>query len=205
MSRRLIACGFLGLALVVSACGGKDAATGSGPSTAKQTPSSSSATSSAASSTRAATPSTTAAAAQAPQSTKCVGDSLAAKVEMGDAGAGNRYAKLIFTNIGTAPCTLTGYSGFQLLANGANVTTSTKRVLDPGPSTVTLAPNASAAANLHWTVVPTGSESETGPCESEANAAAAIAPDDTKQIEFPWTFGPVCAAGEIQMSAFYAA
>jgi len=197
MSRRLIACGFLGLALVVSACG-KEAATGSGPSTSKQSPVSSS-------STLAAVSSAAEAAAQAPQSTKCVGDSLAAKVEMGDAAAGNRYAKLVFTNIGPTTCTLTGYSGFQLLANGANIDTSTKRVLDPGPSTVALARNASATANLRWTVVPSASESVTTPCEPEANAAAAIAPDDTKRIEFPWTFGPVCGAGEIQMSAFYAA
>lgn len=201
MSRRLIACGFLGLALVASACG-REAATGSAPSASRQAVQSSA---SSASSAPSAGPSTSAAAAQAPQPTKCAGDSLSAKVEVGDAGAGNRYAKLLFTNIGAAPCTLTGYSGFQLMANGTNIATSTKRVLDPGPSTVTLAPNASAAANLRWTVVPTGTESVTEPCEPEANAAAAIAPDDTKQIELPWSFGPVCGAGEIQMSAFYAA
>ncbi|MEO6084381.1 MAG: DUF4232 domain-containing protein [Umezawaea sp.] len=200
MDRRLIACGFLGLALVVSACGAKQAATGTASSTAEQ-PS----TTAAASAPAVTPPSTSSAATPPPQSTKCVADSLSAKVEMSDAAAGSRYAKLVFTNIGTTPCTLTGYSGFQLRANGADVATSTKRVLDPGPSTVALEPKASAAANLRWTVVPTGAESVEGPCEPEANAAAAIAPDDTKQVELPWTFGPVCGAGEIQMSAFYAA
>jgi uncharacterized protein DUF4232 len=200
MDRRLIACGFLGLALVVSACGAKQAATGSASSTAKQPP-----TSSVASTPAVPLSSTSPAAAPPPRSTKCVADSLSAKVEMGEPAAGNRYAKLVFTNIGTTPCTLTGYSGFQLRANGADIATSTNRVLDPAPSTVALAPKASAAANLHWTVVATGSESADGPCEPEANAAAAIAPDDTKQIELPWTFGPVCGAGAIDMSAFYAA
>jgi len=204
MSRRLIACGFLGLALLVSACGAKQAATGGTPSTSKQAASSSAPapSSTSAPSSQATQPP---AVAQAPQTTKCVGDSLSAKVDMEDAGAGQRHAKLVFTNIGAAPCTLTGYSGFQLLANGANITTSTKRDLDPGPTTITVAPGATAVANLGWTVVPSGDESVTGPCEPEANAAAAIAPDDTKQIEFPWTFGPVCGAGEIKMSAFYAA
>jgi hypothetical protein len=199
MSRRLTACGFLGLALVVSACGAEQATSGgTTPSTSKSAPSPSSAPAP-------VTPTSTPQGAQAPQSAKCVGDSLSAKVEQEDAGAGQRYGKLVFTNIGTAPCTLTGYSGFQLLASGADVPTSTKRDLDPGPTTVTVAPNASAAANLRWTVVPTGDESVTGPCEPEANAAAAIAPDDTKQIEFPWTFGPVCGAGQIRLSAFYPA
>ncbi|HWO60144.1 MAG TPA: DUF4232 domain-containing protein, partial [Umezawaea sp.] len=188
MSRRLIACGFLGLALVVSACGDKQATSGGTPSTSKAAPSSSSPSSSSAT-TPVPPPqsSTPQAAAQAPQSTRCVGDSLAAKVEQEDAGAGQRYGKLVFTNIGAAPCTLTGYSGFQLLASGSNVPTSTERDLEPGPTTVTVAPNASAAANLRWTVVPTGDESVEGPCEPEANAAAAIAPDDTKPVEFPWT------------------
>ncbi|HEX6342723.1 DUF4232 domain-containing protein [Umezawaea sp.] len=205
MSRRLIACGFLGLALVVAACGTEQAADGGAvPSISKQAPSSSSAP---APSPQSPSPQSSAppAAAQAPQSTRCVGDSLSAKVEQEDAGAGQRYAELVFTNTGAAPCTLTGYSGFQLLADGVDVPTSTTRSLDPGPTTVTVAPNASAVANLRWTVVPTGDESVTGPCEPEANAAAAIAPDDTKRIEFPWTFGPVCGGGEIQMSAFYAA
>ncbi len=197
MSRRLIACGFLGLALVASGCGAEQPTSGGGPPTS--TPATSSA--SPVPPPRSSTPQ----AAQAPQSAKCVGDSLAAKVDVEDAGAGNRYAKLVFTNTGTAPCTLTGYSGFQLLADGADVPTSTKRVLDPGPMPVTVAPNAAALANLRWTVVPTGDESVTGPCQPEANAAAAIAPDDTERIEFPWTFGPVCGAGEIEMSAFYAA
>ncbi|MCS7479008.1 DUF4232 domain-containing protein [Umezawaea endophytica] len=205
MSRRPIACGFLGLALVVSACGDERTTSGGMPSIPTTAPSSTSST--APPSPTRSVPQSTAPqdAAQAPQSTKCVADSLAAKVEEEDAGAGQRYAKLVFTNIGTAPCTLTGYSGFQLLASGTAVPTSTKRDLDPGPTAVTVAPNASAKANLRWTVVPTGGESVTGPCEPEANAAAAIAPDDTEQIEFPWTFGPVCGAGQIQMSAFYPA
>jgi hypothetical protein len=198
MSRRPIALGFLGLVLVVSACGTERATSGETPSTSEQAPPSSSAP---------VPPpqSSTPQAAQAQQTAKCVGGSLSAKVEQEDAGAGQRYGELVFTNTGAAPCTLTGYSGFQLLANGANVPTATKRDLDPGPTTVTLAPNTSAADSLRWTVVPTGDESATGPCEPEPNAAAAIAPDDTEQIEFPWTFGPVCGGGQIRMSAFYPA
>jgi len=141
-----------------------------------------------------------------PDSTRCTAATLSGRVEPTEAAAGNRGGKLVVTNTGPAPCTLNGYSGFQLLdASGQPVATDLRRTRDPGPSPVTLAPQSSAAANLHWTVVPTGDEPVEQPCRPEAADAAAIPPDETQPLTVPWGLGPVCGGGKIEISAFYAA
>lgn len=205
--RRLVAFGALTVAL--TACGSPQQA--ADQQTIAVTPPSA-ASGTASSTTAAATPSaaeqpvppaqpTTAAAG----STRCTAASLAGSAQTTDAAAGNRYGKLVVTNNGSAPCTLNGYSGLQLLdAAGNPVPTNLQRKPDPGPSRVTLAPGASAAANLHWTVVPTGDEPVDGPCRPEATSAAAIPPDETQPVSLAWGLGPVCGGGKIEISAFYA-
>ncbi|NUT96610.1 MAG: DUF4232 domain-containing protein [Saccharothrix sp.] len=142
----------------------------------------------------------------APASTRCTAATLSGKVEPTDAGAGNRYGKFVVTNTGQALCTLNGYSGFQLQdANGQPVPTDLQRTQNPGPSPVPLAPGASAAANLHWNVVPAGDEPVDRPCQPEASGAAAIPPDETQPMSVAWGLGPVCGGGKIEISAFYAA
>ncbi|MFD0203541.1 MULTISPECIES: DUF4232 domain-containing protein [Saccharothrix] len=141
-----------------------------------------------------------------PASGRCTAAVLAGSVRPGDAGAGNRYGKLVVTNNGAAPCTINGYSGLQLLdAAGNPLPTDLQRTPDPGPAPVTLVPGTAAAANLHWTVVPTGDEPVDRPCQAEAARAAAIPPDETEPVDLTWGLGPVCAGGKIEISAFYAA
>ncbi|KOX22658.1 peptidase C14, caspase catalytic subunit P20 [Saccharothrix sp. NRRL B-16348] len=142
----------------------------------------------------------------APGSGRCTAAVLAGVVESTEAGAGNRYGKLVVTNNGSVPCTVNGYSGLQLQdAAGNPLPTDLRRTPDPGPSPVTLAPGTAAAANLHWTVVPTGDEPVDRPCQVEAAKAAAIPPDETEPMSLRWGLGPVCAGGKIEISAFYAA
>ncbi|TQM81354.1 uncharacterized protein DUF4232 [Saccharothrix saharensis] len=142
----------------------------------------------------------------APASGRCTAAVLAAAVESTGAGAGNRYGKLVVTNNGAGPCTVNGYSGLQLLDSAGNpVPTDLRRTSDPGPAPVVLAPGTAAAANLHWTVVPTGDEPVDRPCQEEAVRAAAIPPDETEPMSLRWGLGPVCAGGKIEISAFYAA
>lgn len=137
---------------------------------------------------------------------RCTAAVLAGVVESTEAGAGNRYGKLVVTNNGAGPCTLNGYSGLQLLDSAGNpVPTDLRRTSDPGPAPVRLAPGTAAAANLHWTVVPTGDEPVDRPCQAEAVRAAAIPPDETEPMSLQWGLGPVCAGGKIEISAFYAA
>ncbi|WP_309111884.1 DUF4232 domain-containing protein [Saccharothrix sp.] len=142
----------------------------------------------------------------APAVARCTAATLSGKVEPTDAGAGNRYGKFVVTNTGQAVCTLNGYSGFQLQdANGQPVPTDLQRTPNPGPSPVSLNPGASAAANLHWNVVPSGDEPVDKPCQPEAAGAAAIPPDETQPMRVAWGLGPVCGGGKIEISAFYAA
>ncbi|GGU83207.1 DUF4232 domain-containing protein [Lentzea flava] len=191
MTRRLIACGLLVLASV-TACGDRtpDTATQTMP---MSTPSSSTSPSSA-----------TKDAAAAPATKRCDSSMLKGQVDPTDAGAGNRYGKFVVTNSSTAPCTLNGYSGFQLENASGAIPTKLERKADPGPKALTLAPGGRASANLHWGVVPSGNEPVDGPCQPEPSKAAAIPPDETVPLTVPWTFGPVCSGGRIEISAFYA-
>lgn len=141
----------------------------------------------------------------ASQPNKCATAVLHARIEAGDPGAGQRHATVIVTNAGSVTCTLYGYGGFELArSDGKPVPTDLRRVPQPGPTLVRLAPGRSAAKNLSWTVVPTGSEPVDGQCEPEADHAVAIPPDETEPFDLPWSFGPVCAAGRIDGSAYYA-
>jgi Protein of unknown function (DUF4232) len=193
MTRRLIACGLLVLASV-TACGTRTPDTGT-QTLPTSTPSST------ASSTAAPADS----GAAAPAVKRCDSTVLKGRVEPTDAGAGNRYGKFVVTNSGTAPCTLNGYSGFQLETAAGVVPTKLERKADPGPAALTLAPGGNASANLHWGVVPSGNEPVEGPCQPEPSKAAAIPPDETVPLSVPWTLGPVCSGGRIEISAFYAA
>ncbi|MEV6244268.1 DUF4232 domain-containing protein [Lentzea sp. NPDC051838] len=191
MTRRLIVCGLLVLA-GVTACGSKPSDNGtqtlptSTPTTASSTPAANSG-------------------AAVPAVKRCDSTALKGQVDPTDAGAGNRYGKFVVTNSSTAPCTLNGYSGFQLEnAAGAAIPTKLERKADPGPKALTLAPGTKASANLHWGVVPSGNEPVEGPCQPEPAKAIAIPPDETVPLTMPWTFGPVCSGGRIEISAFYA-
>jgi hypothetical protein len=191
MTRRLIVCGLLVLA-GVTACGDRTSDNGT-QTMPTSTPSSSS-----------STPPSSETKAAAPAVKRCDSTALKGQVDPTDAGAGNRYGKFVVTNASTVPCTLNGYSGFQLENAQGAVPTKLERKADPGPKALTLAPGQTASANLHWGVVPSGSEPVEGPCQPEPSKAAAIPPDETVPLTVPWTLGPVCSGGRIEISAFYA-
>ncbi|MGH7895217.1 MAG: DUF4232 domain-containing protein, partial [Candidatus Binatia bacterium] len=88
------------------------------------TTTSSSTTSSSTTTTSAAASTTTA----VPAVPTCATSQLAALVSEPDAGAGQRNATITFTNNGSAPCTMIGYIGMQLLAgNGNDIPTNVVR------------------------------------------------------------------------------
>ncbi|MFD5830859.1 DUF4232 domain-containing protein [Lentzea sp. NPDC060358] len=202
MTRRLIAGGLLVLASV-TACGTRT------PDTASQTlptstPASSTSASPSPSPSPPPPPPVAESGAAAPVVQRCDSSALRGEVVPTDAGAGNRYGRFVVTNTGPAPCTLNGYSGFQLENASGAVPTDLERKADPGPAALTLAPGAKASANLHWGVVPAGDEPVEGSCQPEPSKAAAIPPNETVPLSVAWTFGPVCSGGHIEISAFYA-
>ncbi len=143
--------------------------------------------------------STTAAPAGPP---KCVAGELTGSLQDGDAGAGQRSATVLVKNTSTKTCTLDGYGGLGLYMNGTLLPTKAERVLSPGPSLVTLTSGESAKVNLQWTVVPTGSE-PVNQCQPAPNQLRVIPPDDTKQVDIAWTYGPVCNQGTLNQSAYH--
>ncbi|MFD4644626.1 DUF4232 domain-containing protein [Lentzea sp. NPDC058436] len=197
MTRRLIACGLLVLASV-TACGTRT------PDNASQTLPTAPSTPSSTASSAPATPSSEDRGAAPAGVQRCGPDALKGEITPTDAGAGNRYGKFVVTNSGSAPCTLNGYSGFQLENGSGAVPTKLERKADPGPAALTLAPGGKASANLHWSVVPAGSEPVEGTCQPEPSKVAAIPPNETVPLSVPWTLGPVCSGGRIEISAFYA-
>lgn len=188
-------------ALVLAACGQSEPPQGQSPNTTTaNSPTTTAAQDSGTTNQASVSGSTTTSA-----SNRCTAAVLSGRVETTDAGAGNRYGKLIVTNTNPASCMLNGYSGLQLLsATGQAIPTNPQRVNTPGPTLITLSGGQSAIANLHWTVVPSGNESPTGPCQPEAAKAQAIPPDETAPISLDWGLGPVCDGGKIEISAFYA-
>jgi hypothetical protein len=138
------------------------------------------------------------------QDNRCTSAMLSGTVEPQDAGAGNRYAMLVVTNKSQQLCTLWGYGGLELIDEVREVLpTQADRNLDPEPTLVTLKPGATAGKTLHWSVVATGDEPTEGPCQPPATAARILPPDETEPFEVDFDFGPVCAQGRIETSAYF--
>jgi hypothetical protein len=136
--------------------------------------------------------------------TKCTAKDLKGSVAPLDAAAGNRYAELVVTNKSGRMCTMYGYGGLQFIdGDGKATPTQLSRQPDPGPAVVTLPPGGSAAKKLHWGVVPSGNESQTGPCEPPSAGVRIIPPDDTQAFIVTYEFGSVCARGHVDGSAYF--
>lgn len=151
-------------------------------------------TSSSTSTTTTSAPASTTTAAGPPT---CMTSQLAATISEPDAGAGQRNAFVTFTNNGTAPCTMFGYIGLQLL-DGDGDAVPTDVVRTPGPeSLVTLDPGGQAYTTIHWGAMPTGNEPDDGPCEPDPAEIEITSPNETTSLVQPWDNGPVCSQGEI--------
>jgi len=89
------------------------------------------------------------------RSTQCTSGHLAASLSPGDGGAaGSRLPYIVFTNTGTASCTLQGWPGVSFVGNGDGTQLGAAAELDrtSARATVTLAPGASAHAPLRIVV-----------------------------------------------------
>jgi hypothetical protein len=126
----------------------------------------------------------------------CATSELAATISEPDAGAGQRNAFVTFTNNGSAPCTMFGYIGLQLL-DGSGNQIPTDVVRTPGPeNTVTLEPGGQAYTTIQWGVIASGNEPDDGPCEPNPAQIEITSPNATTSLVQPWNNGPVCAQGQ---------
>ncbi|WP_433415111.1 DUF4232 domain-containing protein [Microtetraspora malaysiensis] len=125
---------------------------------------------------------------------RCRTGTLKARVGTTDAGAGQRYAPLVLTNTGSRTCWVYGFVGLIMIdGNGDALRTRTRRE-SVQPRRVTLRPGAGAHARLHWTVVPSGTESS---CPRSARLMI-IPPDEVAHLEIPFA-AEVCGDGKIDV------
>jgi len=131
-----------------------------------------------------------------PTSAPCRGPQLKLSNEGGDAGAGNRVVNIGVQNIGTRACSLTGYPGVMLQDRQGRNLTAIRADQSPGsyftqgqaPAPVTLQPQAKAAFEMAWNVVPHEGEGETV-CPTAARVRV-TAPGDTSPVSLNLSFTP---------------
>lgn len=139
------------------------------------------------------------------QDNRCTADLLAGFVEPMDAAAGQRSVVLVVKNTSQLTCTLSGFGGLEMLsATKQPIPTNAQRTLEPVPSLVTLNPGAEAGKLLQWTVVATGDEPTTGPCQPSAASINVLPPDETTPFVVDYELGSVCDKGKIDTSAYFA-
>jgi hypothetical protein len=178
------------LALVAAACGGGDS-----DETTTTSSSSTSSTSTTTTTTAPAPPASTTTTEPAINPICLVGQ-LNAQINELSPGAGQRYASITFTNSGTKPCQMLGFPGLGLVGNNApsdDVRSNKPKVL------ITVPVGGQAYTIIHWTVVPSGNEPDDGPCQPTATQIRITPPNETNFLLQPWTFGPVCDGGAIDV------
>lgn len=137
-----------------------------------------------------------------PTVTRCHTADLALHSGQISAGAGNRFAPLFFSNTSTAPCTLYGFPGLQMLDAQGNALPTNARwgggqlANQPGPTTVTLQPGASAEFMIHWEVIPVGNETS---CPTSAKLEV-TPPNAYNFLVIPMSMH-ACGGGTIDVSA----
>lgn len=136
--------------------------------------------------------------------TTCLVSQLSAQLTALDAAAGQRYANLVFTNTSPKACTMRGFIGMQLLANGgtAQLPTNVERNEGVVPkNTITLAPSGGQAfTTLHWSVVSGPSEPADVQCQPTPDNVQLTPPDEGDYLTQPWTLGFVCGEGTIDVN-----
>ncbi len=124
---------------------------------------------------------------------------LLAELRAPGAGAGQRYAKLLLTNVTRRSCSLRGYPGGQLLG-ARNRALPTNVVRDSGRvRTVVLRPGQSAKTTLHWSVIPGTGDRTHGECQPTPARIEITPPNARQHLVRPWRNGPVCERGTIDV------
>lgn len=130
----------------------------------------------------------------------CGTATLRAKLTMGGAAAGNRFAALVLTNTGAAACHTYGYVGLKLTGGGDPPTKVVRSTEVGKPLPITLKPGKSAWSRLHWGNVPGTGDRQSGDCQPTATTLWVTPPDQRDHLTVKWTLGPVCEQGTINLN-----
>lgn len=141
-----------------------------------------------------------------PVSAPCKGPQLKLSRVGGDAGVGNRTSIFAVQNVGTRPCSLTGYPTITLQDDKGVALAAVRSDRTPGsyfragqtPGPVELAPQGQGFFDIAWTVVPNEGAGQTA-CPSAARIRM-TAPGDTSPVSLAQAFTP--CGGRIRVSPF---
>lgn len=130
----------------------------------------------------------------------CGTATLKARLTLGGAAAGNRFATLVLTNTGSAPCHTYGYAGLKLTGGGDPPTKAVRSTEVGKPRRITLKPGKSAWSRLQWGNVPGPGDHQNGDCQPTATSLWITPPDQRDHLTAKWPFGPVCERGTINVN-----
>jgi hypothetical protein len=137
-------------------------------------------------------------AASARSAPRCTVSSLLGELRRPTAGAGQRQAKLLLTNVTRRTCSLGGFIGGQLLgARNDNLPTNVVRNTGRRAGIVTLTPGQSATTTLQWGVITGPGDRQTGECQPTPARIEITPPNASGHLVLPWRNGPVCQQGRI--------
>jgi uncharacterized protein DUF4232 len=138
-----------------------------------------------------------------PSTSRCTADRLQVRVVPGDSAAGHIGLRVVFTNISALPCTLRGYPGvvFVRSASGSQVNQPAQPSSSQGaPTTVTLAPNHAAHADL---LLVNTSNYPPATCQPTQVAGVRVtAPQDTTAV-YAATSQQVCTVDGVGLAQVY--
>ncbi|HZV73008.1 MAG TPA: DUF4232 domain-containing protein [Conexibacter sp.] len=136
--------------------------------------------------------------APAARAPRCTVSMLLGELRAPSAGAGQRQAKLLLTNVTRRTCSLAGYPG-GLLLGATNIPLPTNVVRDTGhrARVVTLTPGQSAKTTVQWGVITGSGDRQTGACEPTPARIEITPPNASGHLVLPWRNGPVCERGRI--------
>lgn len=129
---------------------------------------------------------------------RCSTSALHATFAGADAGAGQRYVRLVLANVSGHACREYGWPGLGLGTGTASI--STNAVREGQPTSFVIQPGGHAHARLHWTVVASADEPQSSACEPTPAWIYVTPPNETTQLQVSWPYGAVCGHGRINLT-----
>jgi uncharacterized protein DUF4232 len=126
---------------------------------------------------------------------ECKAPDLAGALTQGEGAAGSQFAQLVLINTSSRTCHTKGFIGARFTGtDGKPIAAHVTRDTTTAAKTITIKPGAAAAAQLRWSLVPSGSS----PCK-KARWLRVIPPDDTHTVRVYFNSTP--CRGELQVRA----
>jgi hypothetical protein len=112
-----------------------------------------------------------------------------------NAGAGSRFAKLLFTNLSGHSCKVYGWPGLGLGTTSEGFGGAVVR--QGSPASFVIPAGGHAYTLLRWSAVPASDENQSGDCEAVATVLQVIPPDETEPLVAAWSGGAACQHNQL--------